>query len=212
MSLSQQRRLEEKERRREAIVDAAERVIAASSFELAKMDDIARAARVSRALVYTYFQDKEALGFALCERILRLLRERFEAALASQASGIEQVAAIGYAYLRFAQEFPSRFKVLSRFEAHRPDDHAGGAGAQPVLAAGQCVNQVIVRALQNGMEDGSIRRDLDDPMLVALTLWGFSHGAIQLSMTKEMVFEQEGIPVQRFIDHSFGLALRALRP
>lgn len=211
MNLSQQRRLEEKERRREAIIDAAEQVIAAQGFEAAKMEDIAREARVSRALVYTYFQDKNELGFAICERTLQLLRERFEAALASQRRGIDQVGALGLAYLKFAEEFPSRFTVLSRFETHRAEQQASST-ERAVVLAGQCVNQVTVRALENGMRDGSIRKDIEEPMLVALTLWGFSHGAIQLSMTKDLVFAQEGIPVQRFIQHSFAMALRALAP
>lgn len=211
MSLSQERRLEEKERRREAIIDAAERVIAAQGFESAKMEDIARAARVSRALVYTYFQDKNELGYAICERTLQLLRERFEAALASQRRGIDQVGAIGLAYLAFARQFPSRFTVLSRFETHRAEREATST-ERAVILAGRAVHEVTVRALQNGMRDGSIRKDIEDPMLVSLTLWGFSHGAIQLSMTKDLVFAKEGIPVQRFIQHSFALALRALVP
>ncbi|HSW11747.1 MAG TPA: helix-turn-helix domain-containing protein, partial [Solimonas sp.] len=109
MSVSQQRRLEEKERRREEIIDAAERVIAAKGFEAAKMEEIGREARVSRALVYTYFKDKTELYFAICERALDLLRERFEAAIALEARGIDQVAAIGRAYIVFAQELPFLF-------------------------------------------------------------------------------------------------------
>jgi len=210
VSLSQQRRLEEKERRREEIIDAAERVLAARGFDAAKMEDIAREARVSRALVYTYFKDKNELSFALCERSLKLLEERFEGALNAQRRGIDQVAAIGLAYLHFAEEFPARFQLLSRFEAHRPAELDASGTERAVLLAGQCVNRVTVRALEQGMRDGSVRKDLGDPMLTALTLWGFSHGLIQLAQTKELVFLQENIAVSRFIEHSIALALRAV--
>ena len=83
------RRLEEKERRREDILDAAEAVFAAKGFDDAKMDDIARAARVSRALLYIYFKDKRELQFALCLRGMDLLRQRFaEARAAAMPEGL----------------------------------------------------------------------------------------------------------------------------
>lgn len=211
MSLAEQRRLEEKERRREEIIDAAEAVIAEKGYEAARMEEIARAARVSRALVYTYFRDKTELHFAICHRALQLLRERFEQAIAAHPRGIDQVAAIGRTYVEFAREFPTRFAALSRFEAHRPPESSASDTELAVLGAGQCAHAVTVQALQNGMRDGSVRTDLD-PMLIALSLWGFCHGVLQQALTKPTVFAQAGIEIDPFIHHSLALALRALAP
>jgi len=52
-----ERREEEKERRREEILDAAELVFSEKGFDAATMDQVARKARVSRALVYVYFKE-----------------------------------------------------------------------------------------------------------------------------------------------------------
>ncbi|AXQ31000.1 TetR/AcrR family transcriptional regulator [Solimonas sp. K1W22B-7] len=211
MSLSQQRRLEEKERRREEIVDAAERVIEAKGYDAAKMEEIARDARVSRALVYTYFKDKPELYFAICERALRLLRERFDAAVASQPRGIDQVAAIGRAYMDFARESPFRFTALSRFEAHSMADVQAGSTEHGALTAGRCVHEVTVRALLNGVADGSIRKDLGHPLLMSITLWGLTHGVIQLAQTKGSIVTDEGFSLAQFLEHSIDFGLRALR-
>lgn len=211
MSLSQQRRLEEKERRREEIIDAAERVIAAKGFETAKMEEIARDARVSRALVYTYFKDKTDLYFAICERALMLLRERFDAAAATQARGIDQVSAIGRAYIEFAQESPFRFAALARFEGHPLEATPAGSTERDVLTAGRCVHEVTVRALLNGMADGSIRKDLGDPLLTAITLWGLTHGVIQLAQTKGSMITDEGFGLTQFLEFSMEFGLRSLR-
>ena len=45
------------------------------------MDEVARKARLSRALLYVYFQNKPDLLLAICERALASLHARFEAAL-----------------------------------------------------------------------------------------------------------------------------------
>src|SRR3546814_2104905 len=87
VSQSRQRREDEKELRRAAIVDAAEVVFARTGFDAAKMDDVARKARVSRALVYLYFKNKIELQFAICLRALNLLREQLAAAAETPPRG-----------------------------------------------------------------------------------------------------------------------------
>ncbi|HXC59405.1 MAG TPA: helix-turn-helix domain-containing protein, partial [Steroidobacteraceae bacterium] len=70
-----ERRREEKDRRRNEILDAAAVVAADSGFDATTMDQVARQARLSRALMYVYFEDKIALQTGLCERALELLQE-----------------------------------------------------------------------------------------------------------------------------------------
>jgi TetR/AcrR family transcriptional regulator len=59
------------------------------------MDQVARSARLSRALVYVYFRDKEDLLFAIGDRAMQLLKRRFEAAAAGPGRGLQHVEAIG---------------------------------------------------------------------------------------------------------------------
>ena len=117
MNYVTERREEEKERRREEILDAAELVFSEKGFDAATMDQVARKARVSRALVYVYFKDKAALHLAICLRGLRILREMFEAARNQHATGDNQIRAIGQAYMQFSEEYPTHFAAMSRFEA-----------------------------------------------------------------------------------------------
>src|ERR1700721_4843709 len=116
MSYIAERRVEEKERRRAEILDAAEALYAKEGWDLVTVDQVARGARLSRALVYVYFKDKEDLLFAIGERAMCLLRDRFVAAAATPASGMDQVEAIGRAYMGYAYEFPHYFDFCSRFQ------------------------------------------------------------------------------------------------
>src|ERR1700677_2865042 len=102
MSYIAERREEEKERRRSEILAAAEALYVKQGWDAVTVEQVARSARLSRALVYVYFQDKEDLLFAIGERAMLLLRDRFVAATSTTACGMDQVEAVGRAYLGYA--------------------------------------------------------------------------------------------------------------
>src|SRR6187402_1235028 len=151
-----ERREEEKERRRAEMVDAAEDLYAKVGWDAVTMDQVARSARLSRALLYVYFRDKNDLLHAITERALVELRRRFVAAVAAHDKGLDQVQAIGHAYVLFQQEKPYRFDACSRFHARQAE---GYPAEDACAAAGDAVIAVIVTALRQGQADGTIRKD-----------------------------------------------------
>lgn len=206
------RRHDERERRREDLLDAAEAVFAEAGFDAARMDDIARRARVSRALLYLYFKDKQELQFALALRGLDILRGRFAEARQRHPRGLDQIRAIGRAYIGFVQEFPVYFNALARSEARHTELEDESSVCHRMMRAGRAVHGETITALLTGQRDGSIRSDLGEPLQIAMTLWGFTHGVAQLAMTKGEIFAHEGIAMPAFIDASIDLATRALQP
>jgi AcrR family transcriptional regulator len=211
MSYITERRQEERDRRRGEIVDAAEALYAEVGWDAVTMDQVARRARLSRALVYVYFKDKADLHFALVERSLDALRRQFEAARAGKSSGIEEVEAIGRAYLAFERETPHYFDACARFQAHTSAERDVPPNEAACMCAGHRVHEVMVESLNRGVADGSIRADIGDPYVTALTLWAFSFGLIQIAASKAGQMELEGIAVQQFVEHGFALALRSLQ-
>jgi TetR/AcrR family transcriptional regulator len=204
MSYITDRRGEEKERRRAEILDAAEALYAATGWDALTVDQVARSARLSRALVYVYFRDKEELLFAIGERAMRLLRDRFIAAAAGHTLGMDQVEAIGRAYMGYAFEFPHYFDFCSRFQAHSasidPGSHEGAC-----QVAGDEVLGAVVQPIETGLRDGSIRPDVGDPKLFAVTLWAFTHGVIQLATTKGSELARFGIATADLSNYALGL-------
>jgi AcrR family transcriptional regulator len=212
MSYITERRQEERDRRRAEIVDAAEALYAEIGWEAVTMDQVARRARLSRALLYVYFRDKGDLHFALVERSFEELRRRAVAAREGHARGIDEVEAMGRDYLQFSREMPHYFDAVSRFEAHPVNTGDTASNESACVEAGERVQGVIVESLNRGIADGSIRADIGSPTVTALTLWAFTHGLIQIAATKGRHIEREGASVQAFIDHSLALAMRTLRP
>ncbi|HEY6619339.1 MAG TPA: TetR/AcrR family transcriptional regulator [Steroidobacteraceae bacterium] len=207
MSYIAQRRVEEKERRRAEILDAAEALYAKEGWDLVTVDHVARGARLSRALVYVYFKDKEEILFAIGERAMCLLRDRFIAAAASRALGMEKIEAIGRAYMAYAFEFPHYFDFCSKFNAHsgnpEPGSHDFGC-----RAAGDEAIAVVVKAIECGIGDGSIRPTIGEPILLAVTLWSFTHGLIQLAMAKGSDMARFGIGIPELSNYGFDLLRR----
>lgn len=200
-----ERRREEKERRRDEILDAAATVVAEVGFEGLTMGLVAQLARVSRALTYTYFKDTQDLQWALCERGLQRLMARFVAACAGAATGRAKLEAMGGAYIAFAQQEPVYFGALAHFEAHPGD------AACAWCAADDKVHHFMTDAIREGMADGSIRTDVGDADAVATVLWGFMHGVIQLVASKGPVLQQRQISPEQLFAQAMALARAALQ-
>jgi AcrR family transcriptional regulator len=204
MSYILERRVEEKERRRAEILDAAEALYAEKGWESVTVEQVARGARLSRALVYVYYKDKQELLFAVGERAMCVLRDRFKAASAAQTLGMEKIEAIGRSYMTYAFEFPHYFDFCSRFHAHSmsPDP---GSHDLACRAAGDAAIGIVVQAIDCGIRDGSIRADIGDPTMLAMTLWAFTHGLIQLAMAKGSDMARLGINVPDLSNYGFSL-------
>lgn len=198
MSYVAERREEEKERRRIEIIEAAEQLYAQKGWDAVTMDQVARKARLSRALLYVYFRDKEDLLFAITERALSELRRRFEEALAGHELGIDMVSAIGRAYVLFQQEKPFQFDACSRYHAHQT--HQGMPNETACNRSGDAVMAVMVAALERGIADGSVRPDIGDPMRVCVMLWAFTHGLIQIAINKSQEIASRGVEVGELME------------
>jgi len=211
MSYIAERRQEEKERRRDEIVEAAEDLYRELGWDAVTMDSVARRARLSRALVYVYFKDKQDLHFAIAARALEVLRQRFTEATARARTGMDKVEACGRAYMAYAQEFPHFFDACARLETYAHDGNA-----EPSPQAAQCidcgkgVHDVVVEALVTGQRDGTIRGEIGDLQVVSRVLWGFMHGLIQIAINKGEPLAQVGISVQQLAQQALWLIRQGL--
>ena len=179
-----ERRWREKEQRRNTIMDAAERVFFAKGADNATMEEVAESAELSKGLLYHYFKNKHDLCHAIVHRGLRILRQFFVRAIHNNELGIAQVRAIGEGYIQFSREYPNYFNLMAWFEAERGENDNPESFEMACEEEGGQVLQLVAQAVQNGINDGSIRADLD-PMITAMILWGQTHGLIQVAGYKE---------------------------
>lgn len=205
------RRQEEKDRRREEILDAAAETAAQYGMAVFTMDQVARKARLSRALLYVYFTDKHDLLLGLADRANANLQQRFAAINARRLNGLNKIQHMGRAYVAFAEEDPVYFEAMSHYVAHFADGEKPQGNELRCMEGGSKVHDEIITALEVGRKDGSIRRELSNAMLVSFTLWAFMHGVVQLISTKGEAFQFFGIEPEQLIEQALSLCTRSLQ-
>jgi AcrR family transcriptional regulator len=210
MSYVAERRAEEKDRRRAEIVAAAIEVYREVGWDAVTIDQVAKRARLSRALVYVYFKDKDELHITIVLRAFEILDKRFAEASARARLGIDKVEALGRAYLAFAHEMPHFFDACARFEVAPQQATKPEGLVAECFEAGHRLHQRTVEALQAGVRDGSIRDDMGDYKVTSMALWGFSHGLIQIAVNKAQVLAHDAVSVAQFVDHAIGMLRRMM--
>ena len=108
-----ERREREKLRRREDILSVARTVFFDKGFRHTTIDDIARAAELSRGTVYLYFDGKEEIYATVLEEgmdtLFALTAERHDA----QTDPLTQLLSAHDAFVRFHDDFPHLYNVLT---------------------------------------------------------------------------------------------------
>ena len=174
MSWSGQRRGYHHGNLREALIEAAQVLIAEGGPAAFTIAEAARRAGVSPAAPYRHFRDAEAL---LAEVALRGYERLAEALAGAWAGGrptpVRGLEAIGRAYLDFARSEPAFYAAM--FEARlNPEDHAG------LRAASERAFAVMRDAAETVVAAGLPKGERPPPLMVALHLWAMAHGVAAL--------------------------------
>ncbi|GGE53879.1 TetR family transcriptional regulator [Streptosporangium jomthongense] len=205
------RREREKQARYDAILDAAEQVFAEKGYERTSMDDIARTASLSRALLYVYFKDKAAIQRGIMLRAGHSLLERFRRARQTASTGLAQIRAMGESYYRFYVEEPDYFSALTKASTAMAE--ADEAQAMAMLCSKSELMGLMTEAIELGLEDGTMSRErIRNPEQTALYLRGALHGTILLcqSETSERASESNSesgghFPAGELIRHTMDM-------
>lgn len=158
---------------REALVEAALRLIAERGPGGFTFADAARAAGVSAAAPYRHFRDRTAL----VAEVARLGFEAFEAELSRAWNGgrpdpVTAIEACGRAYLDFARRQPASYAAM--FQPGFPLEDEPG-----LLSASERAFGVLRTAAEHACATLPAS-DRPPALMVALHLWSLSHGVASL--------------------------------
>jgi len=206
MNMIQSRRDDDKARRREEIIDAAETLARQKGWDQVTVGSVAKQARLSRALVYIYFENKRDLHAALSDRAKDALYKIFKEAV-SNHSGLDRFRAVGMAYLDFANTQPHYVEALIHFEASAVDEAQEPQTHYPSMRNNKVI-QLIAHTLAEEIDAGNVRSDVGDLTLVALNMWAFTHGLIQISATRQA----DSISSQQLAEQAMTMIRRMLEP
>ncbi len=162
---------------RRALLDASLALITEEGFGALSLREVARRAGVTHAAPYRHFADKEALLGAVAEEGFRAMTSRMREAMARESSPQMRLRACGVAYVLFAVENASHFRVM--FGPHFTRPLALSASSEQVDAFG-----VLVGALVEAQRAGDVREG--EAQDLALTCWSLVHGLASLLVDRQL--------------------------
>ncbi|MEX0609434.1 MAG: TetR/AcrR family transcriptional regulator [Balneolaceae bacterium] len=176
-----ERKEREKERKRALILEAAEEVIIEKGLDHLNMDEVAERAEVSKGSLYLYFKNKTDLVLGICSKASEMLSKEISTVLTKDMSGLEMVYIIGATFLNFATSHPEFFRAMRFFDNLAETDELNKSDYIAMCQANKETSFTsMVRAIQVGMQDGSINSSYNAKEL-AILLWGTSHGMVNLA-------------------------------
>jgi AcrR family transcriptional regulator len=168
---SQQRRLEQRENARRAILVATEQLLVESGYERFSMRRLSERCGYSSPTVYHYFGDKLRLIDALLEERFAVVLARLRR-VAQGSDPVQNIRALASAFVRFALQNPTHYRLLSA-----PRDTE-----LPMPPAAEESRALVLRPLEQLFEAGRLAtRDVETAYQV---VWAALHGAISLRINR----------------------------
>lgn len=188
------RRERERTARREAILDAAQDLIAAEGYHALRMDAVADAVELSKGTLYLYFANKDALCAAVATRLIDTFIPFLDKALTEADTGLEAIAALLRAYYDFTQEHPHHFRfALAWLSAGERMDDSSESFQTYRGRVGHMLS-LVASSLERGQADGSIRKDVD-VFPQAIQIWTSFLGVVLVGLNRESMQQRVPVPV-----------------
>jgi len=162
----------------------------------AQIDDIARAVGINRAIVYRHFSGKEELFALTLVGYLEELRDALDAADSADAAPAARLRDLVGAFVDYGLAHPAFVDCAQALMRRSGPELLDEISESALFRLGRGISgclAVLVAALQAGIDSGEFR--VEDPNLLANTLYASGLGALQLARVGILVTESApGIP------------------
>jgi AcrR family transcriptional regulator len=205
-----ERKEREKQRRREEILDAAEKVFFSKGIEKSTMDDVAEEAELSKGTLYIYFKSKEDIHWAISHRGVKNLLINMEKKVDKNKNAIDNLLIIADAFINFTQSEKQLADSILFFEGCDIEklniDHEQIKNSflndSPI--------HLVTEFVEEGIQQGIIRDDIPVNMLSNI-LWSQFVGVLQVANRKEELLNLVNITREELIENHIKIVLNGIR-
>ncbi|MGO9598971.1 MAG: TetR/AcrR family transcriptional regulator [Isosphaeraceae bacterium] len=164
---------------REKILDAARELLVRDGVEQVSMRKIAKKINYTATTLFHHFPNKDALLWAVCEADFLALRRSFEK-IATIADPLERLRSMGAAYVSFALEHPSHYRLMFM----TPQLHQGNFESEKLHKGNpdQDAYAFLRATVAAVIEAGLLCDEHKDADLVAQIMWSGVHGVVALHL------------------------------
>lgn len=169
---------------RQALINAALELVTDQDVRSLSLREVARRVGVSHTAPYRHFADKDALLATVAEEGFETLSCSLQAGTQQQTDDpLKQLEAAGVAYVRYAIEHPSHYRVM--FGAYE-------VNKQTYLSLADASKQalmVLVNVIVEGQKAGVVRSG--EPRQLAQAAWALVHGLAMLLIDGRLSVTEE---------------------
>jgi len=162
----------------------------------AQIEDIAKAVGINRAIVYRHFTGKEELFALTLVGYLDELREELSAAAETSTDPQERLTALVGAFVEYGVAHPAFVDCAQTLMRRTGPELFDEMSESAMLRLGRGISSCLAtlsQVLEDGVEAGAFT--VDDPTLLANTLYASGLGALQLARVGILVKEAApGVP------------------
>ncbi|PWR72109.1 TetR/AcrR family transcriptional regulator [Methanospirillum lacunae] len=160
-----ERKEREREERRMQIISAAEHLFFEYGYDQVSMEQIANEAELSKGTIFFYFKNKEALYFTIVLQGIKLFHQKISDAVHEcEGPAISQLTALGMAGIRFSREYPGYRSMILLFKSGRfslDQRESYNDEVTEFISHSEAMISLTEDIVESGVEDGSIRSDID---------------------------------------------------
>ncbi len=171
-----ERKIEDKERLRSLILQAAKKLFVEKGIEHTTMRNISESIRYSVGMVYVYFKDKNAILHELHTQGFMQLGGKMQV-LGAVSEPMERLKAMGRAYIAFAMENPDMYDLMFSMKApmeflHDKCEDEWDEGKSTFEGLRMTVADCIARGYFKGHQTDAL----------AFVIWSTVHGMCALNI------------------------------
>ncbi|MFX1489777.1 MAG: TetR/AcrR family transcriptional regulator [Promethearchaeota archaeon] len=216
ISPTKKRKEREKEKRREEIIEVAERLFLSQGFEDTTMDQIANKAEFSKGTLYNYFESKDDLYLTIGVKAYDFLIEITNEFIQKQKPGLQQIMAIGYAYYEFTKKYPNYafiFRDLGYkfMRINLKPENELSLSEKDYLMQSNLYREIFMQVLNEAIQIKAIRDDIR-PIMIGVTLSSLTSGLIRELLNREEFLNQLNLNNDEIIDFVFETIAEGLKP
>ncbi len=200
----------EKERKRQEIIDAAEKLFFKEGFKETSMDTIAKKAEFSKRTVYKYFDGKEELYSAIALRGVELLQKIIMKSSENQKSGFDKLSSIARSLIELKRVNLNYAKVIAYFLNQAFEENKKTEGIQKCQDIVKGIRRFIDAFVNQGIEDGSIKKDIDISKTV-MSIQTILVGMYLINDDMYQYFMADNIEFNTIFEYNINLMLSLIR-
>lgn len=196
-----------KEKKRKAILDAAEKIIAEKGPHVMNMDEIARKADVATGTIYLYFKNKTSLCAAVNASLHKEVNAEIRKSMALYQTGSEKVRAAGTGLVQFVFKNQQKWKAGTELYQIKFDDPED-PNVQELMKEDNIGIQLVADAYQQAIDEGTIRENVD-PVPTAIFLQMAFLNALTPTSEQKMQLELNNINMNHYLEVARDLIIRS---